>query len=266
MITHCQFKSASVVVAAFCLMLVVRGISNAQEAFSSISTVHIDVQYQSGITEENARKVADYLQEEYKFISDQLGLDLKKKLEVRVYDTIGKYLSKTNQRRPWRGAIYWRGVLHMQPVDALVTRKIFEQALSYELSLAVLGQTSGKGCPKWLQESYAVYHSGEAADLTPPIGSKLSAFSDLDQDIQQYPNPPQREDVHFILGATMKFLVEQYGEAKAFGVFKVFNGMTPLESVFKKQFNQEFRTIERTWANFIEAQTEPFKNKTIENK
>ncbi len=253
-------------VGGLCLVFAVCGASKAQETFSTISTVHIDVMYQRGISEGSARKAADYLQEEYKFISDQTGLDLKKKLEVRIYDTIGKYLSKTNQRKPWRGAIYWRGVLHMQPIEALVTRKIFEQALSYELALAVLDQTSGKGCPRWLQESYAVYHSGEMANLTPPIGGKLAAFSDLDQDIQQYPNPPQRDDVHFILGSTMKFLVEQYGETKAFGVFRVFNGMTPLEAAFKKHFKQEFRTIERTWTNFIEGQSEPFKNKPKENK
>jgi hypothetical protein len=35
--------------------------------------------------------------------------------------------------------------------------------------------------------------------------------------------------------------------------------MTPIEEVFKKAFNQEFLTIERTWANYIAAQTEPFK-------
>lgn len=254
-------KAAAGFLGVVCCALVLGGRASAQEMFSTVSTVHIDVQYQRGITEEAAKKVADYLQKEYTFVSEQLGLDLRKKLEVRIYDTEGKYLSKTNQRRPWRGAIYWRGVLHMQPVRALETRNIFEQALAYELALAVLDQTSGKGCPRWLQESYAVYHSGEMTNLTPPIGTKLSAFSDLDQDIQQYPMPPQRDDVHYVLGATMKFFVEQYGEAKAFGVFKVFNGMTPLETVFKKQFKQEFGTIERTWTNFIESQSESFKNK-----
>ena len=241
------------------ISFIVGSTASGQDVFSKISTVHIDVQYQRGITQEEAQRVADFLQKEYSVISDQVGIDMKKKLEVRIYDTIGKYLSKTNQRRPWRGAIYWRGELHMQPVGALETRHIFEQSLLYELALAILDQTSGKGCPRWLQESYAVYHSGEMANLTPPIGTKLAAFSDLDQDIQEYPNPPQREDVHYVLGATMKFLVEQYGEARAFGVFKVFNGMTSTEDVFKKQFKQEFRTIERTWANFIESQAESFK-------
>jgi len=248
------------------LFLIFGGTMRGQEAFSTISTVHIGVHYQRGVTEENAKKTADFLQTEYKFISDQVGVDLKKKLDVRIYETVGKYLAKTNQRKPLRGAIYWRGALHMQPVDALVIRNIFEESLSYELALAILSQTSGKGCPRWLQEAYAVYHSGEMANYTPPIGTKLAAFSDLDQDIQQYPNPPQRNDVHFILGASMKFFVEQYGEAKAFGVFKVFNGMTSLEEVFKKHFKQEFRTIERTWSNFIASQTEAVRSKPKEDE
>ena len=251
---------------AGCMFLIVQCTALGQETFSTVSTVHINVQYQRGISTEDAKKTADFLQNEYKSISEQVGIDLKQKLEVRIYDTIGKYLSKTNQRRPWRGAIYWRGVLHMQPVEALVTRRIFEQALSYELALAILDQTSGKGCPRWLQDAYAVYHSGEMANLTPPIGTKLAAFSDLDQDIQQYPNPPQRDDVHYILGTTMKFFVVQYGEVKAFSLFKVFNGMTSTEVAFKKHFKQEFGTIERTWANFIDSQTESFKNKPKDNQ
>ncbi len=258
---YCTRRVAGIA-ATMCMLLASGGMVKAQEAFATVSTVHMDVQYQRGITEDEANKVADYLQNEYKFISEQIGLDLKKKLVVRIYDTIGKYLSKTSQRKPWRGAVYRMGILHMQPVQALETRKIFEQVLSYELALAVLEQTAGKGCPRWLRESYAVYHSGEMANLTLPVGTKLAAFSDLDQDIQQYPNPPQRDDVHYILGSTMKFFVEQYGETKAFGVFKVFNGTTPIEAVFKKQFNQEFRTIERTWANFIESQSESFKSGT----
>lgn len=259
MIAHYQFRMAMGIVGALSMSLALCCVALAQETFSKISTVHIDVQYQRGVSQQEAQRVADFLQKEYSAISDQIGLDLKKKLVVRIYDTIGKYLSKTNQRRPWRGAIYWRGELHMQPVGALETRHIFEQALLYELALAILDQTSGRGCPRWLQESYAVYHSGEMANLTPPIGTKLAAFSDLDQDIQEYPTPPQREDVHYILGSTMKFLVEQYGETRAFGVFKVFNGMTAIEDVFKRQFKQEYRTIERTWANFIESQAESFK-------
>jgi len=235
---------------------------HAQGSFSSVTTVHMNVEYQPGVSEADARKVAEYLQNDYNYLSDKLGLDFKKRLDVRIYDSVGKFLTATNQKRPWRGALYARGVLHLQPVQALSQRGIFEQALSYELAVAVLDQTSGKGCPRWLRESFAVYHSGEMAKLTIPIGAKLSYFSDLDQDVQQYSDPPQRDDVHYVLGQTMKFFVEKFGEDKAFKIYKSFNGMTPIEEIFKKAFKQEFRTIERTWSNFIAAQTDTFKKRS----
>jgi hypothetical protein len=235
--------------------------ATTQGTFASIKTVHFNVQYQRGVSEEDARSVAEYLQKDYNYLSEKLGIDLKKRLDVRIYDSVGKFLAQSSQRLPWRGGIYHRGVFHLQPVQALVQRKLFERTLSFELAMALLEQAGAKGCPRWLRESFAVYHSGEMASLTPPIGVKLASFSDLDQDIQHYPNPPQREDVHFILGTTMKFFVEKYGEAKAMSVFKAFDGMTSLDEVFKKTFKQEFQTIERTWANFILASTESYKIK-----
>jgi hypothetical protein len=203
--------------------------------------------------------VADYLQNDYGYLSEKLGLDFKKKLEVRIYDSEGKYLTATNQKRPWRGAIYWRGVLHVQPVKTLLQKNIFEQSLSFELAMALLEQTAGKGCPRWLREAFAVYHSGVMERLSPPIGVKLASFSDLDQDLQTFPNPPQRDDVHYILGITLRYFIDRFGEDATLGVFKKFNGVTSLEIMFKQVFKQEFATLERNWANHIASQTETFK-------
>ena len=172
-----------------------------------------------------------------------------------IHGSVGKFLQETASKQPWRGGIYNRGVLHLQPVKALTARDLFERTISYELATAVLEQAGGKGCPLWLREAYAVYHCGEIANLTAPYGVTLTSFSDLDQDIQQYRVPPQRNDVHFILGHTMKFLIESFGEAKAWGVFKQFNGMATLDDVFKKSFNQDFSTIEKSWSAYIGSQT-----------
>lgn len=259
MLNHVRYTLFAVV-AGFLLLLVPMNV-HAQRASSAITTVHINVEYQAGISEADARRVSDYLQNDYNYLSDKLGLDFKKRLEVRIYDSVGKFLSATRVNKPWRGAVYARGVLSLQPVQALVQRGIFEQSLSYELALGLLDQTAGKGCPRWLRESFAVYHSGEMGNLSVPVGARLSSFSDLDQDIQQYPNPPQRDDVHYVLGQTMKFFVEKFGEAKAFSVYKAFNSVTPVEDIFKKIFKQEFRTTERTWANFIAAETDIFKKR-----
>lgn len=230
----------------------------AQPAFSTISTVHIEVHYQRGVPDSHAQRVADYLQADYSYLSDKLGIDLRKRVAVRIYDAVGKYLSETQQVKDWRGAIYWRGQIHMQPVGVLLSKGTLEKDLSYEFALAMLSETANKGCPRWLRESFAVYHSGIMVDLTPPIGSRLASFSDLDQDLQTHQSPPQRDGVLYILGLTMRFFLEKYGEQKTFSVFRAFDGMMSLEEVFKKTFNQELNSVERTWANFVNAQTKEF--------
>jgi hypothetical protein len=234
-------------------------LAHAQGGYLSVATVQFDVNYQPGVTKEDAQRVADYLQKDYSYLSDKLRLEFKKKVEVRIYDSVGKFLAEINQKNPWRTVLYWKGVLHVQPVQALIQRKVFEQSLSYELARGLLDQAVGKGCPQWLREAYAVYHCGEMAGLTPAYGAKLGSFADLDQDIQEYPNPPQRNDVHFILGRTMKFLLERYGEDKTMDIFRAFDGTTPVEGVFKRVFHEDFSKVEKAWSAHIASVTKSLK-------
>jgi hypothetical protein len=233
-------------------------VSRGQDTFGSLESPHFEMHYQHGVSAADAKKVLDFLQAELKNITSDLGIEFKSKIEVRIYESVGKFLAETNLRRPWRTAYYRRGVLSLQPVSALETRKLFEKSLSYELSLAVLEQAGQNGCPEWLMQSFAVYYSGEISGMTPPLGAHLASFSDLNQDIQERPNPPQRNDVHYILGSTMTFLVEKYGEKRAFQIFREFDGVSTVDKVFKKAFNEDYATIEKAWAKYIELRTSSF--------
>jgi hypothetical protein len=233
------------------LMAVMATGAAAQGSFRVVKTVHFNVRYQRGVSEAEARKVAEYLQSDYQYLSKKLGIDLKRSLDVRIFDSVGKFVMETRVNKPWRCGIYQRRVLYLQPVEALVMRDLFEQTLSYELVHAVLDGVSRMGCPMWLREAFAVYHSGEMANLSEPYGVRVSHFSDLQQDIQEYPNPPQRNDVHFVLGKTMKFLVDRFGEGKAFSVFAAYDGFSSTETVFRKIFHQEFPAIEKEWARYV---------------
>jgi len=231
----------------------------AQEPFGTLSTVKADVHYANGIPEAEAKKVSDYLQNEFESIGTQLGLGLEKKVDVRIYDSVGRFLAETGLKKPWRGAYYARRILHVQPVQALTQRKIFESTLSYECARVMLDPVGEKGCPLWLRESYAVYHAGAFRSMTAPLGAKLSSFSDLNQDINHYPDPPQRDDVQYMLGQTMDYFVQKYGEKKAMAVFKDFDGMTSVEAVFRRVFGEDFATVEKAWAKYLEQHTVPFK-------
>ncbi len=231
----------------------------AQEGLGSLSSVQFDLRYMPGVPEADAQKALDFLIASYKEIQGQIGLEPKKKLEVRIYDGVGRFLAETGLRKPWRGAYYVRGVIHCQPIAALVARNIFESSLRYELARAMLETAGERGCPLWLRESFAVYAAGEYKNFTPPLGAKLTSFSDLNQDIQSYPDPPQRNDVHYMLGHTMNFFIQKYGERRALGMFKQFDGMRGLEATLKRALGDDLPSIEKSWAKYISYHTTPFK-------
>ena len=231
----------------------------AQEGLGSLTSTQFDIRYMRGVPEEDAQKTLDFLIACYTEVHSQTGMEPKKKLEVRIYDNVGRFLTETGVRKPWRGAFYNRGVIHCQPVAALTARNIFESALRYELARAMLEGAGQRGCPLWLRESFAVYFSGAYRTYTAPLGAKLTAFSDLNQDIQTYADPPQRDDVHYMLGHTMDFFIQKYGEKRALGIFRQFDGMRGLESVLKKALGADLATIEKSWAKYISYHTTPFK-------
>lgn len=232
---------------------------SAQEAFLTLRTSSLDVRYMRGVPEADARRAAEYLQSETDSITRQLQLTPKKRIEVRIYDNVSRFLAESGLKKPWRGAYFVRGVLHCQPVQALLQREIFEPSLASEISRAILQGAGEQGCPLWLRESYAAYRVGAFRSMSAPIGARLTAFADLNQDIQSYPDPPQRDDVQYMLGQTMSFFVITYGEAKAMSLFADFDGTRGVETVFRRVLGQEYASVEKAWAGHIAARSAPFK-------
>src|SRR5512138_730963 len=100
------------------------GSVRAQTAFSTVPSANFDVRYLRGIDESEAKKIVEFLDDEYKIIQSQIGLKPEKKVEVRIYDNVGRFLAEAGLKKPWRGAVYARGILHCQPPAALEARGI----------------------------------------------------------------------------------------------------------------------------------------------
>lgn len=233
---------------------------HAQSGFQTLGTVRVEVKYQRGVPAADARDAAEYLQTEYDYLSAKLGVDLEHRLETRIYDAPGKYLDATRQTKAWRPALYRSGILHVQPVAELRRRDAFETGLSYELVLALLEQPVRRGCPRWLAEAFAVFHSGIMTTLSAPVGKRLTAFGDLDQEMQQHPAPPRREDVQYLLGQTMRFFLDRYGEDRAIGLFGAFDGERGVDAVFREHLGETLADAEQAWAAEILLYSEPLRN------
>jgi hypothetical protein len=223
----------------------------AQEKFSSISSAHFDIKYQGTANEDDVRALLEFLERDYDAITADLGLDSTRRLEVRLYASVGRYLSAVNLRQSWRGAYYTRGVLHLQPIKDLLKARILETSIGFELATALLDDAWARGCPPWLLTSYAVYHADELRTLSPPMGVRVQTFADLDQELQEHPDPPSRDDLHYVLGQTMMFFIQEYGTAKAFGVFSAFDGERPVEQVFESVFGAPYDKIETRWHQYL---------------
>jgi hypothetical protein len=243
--------------AAGLLVAVTAGVpaANAQGTYASLTTPRFEFQYDRALSENDVRTQTEFLEENYASIQKELGFEPKMEIRVRLYGSVSKFLAETKLGSPWRGALFVRGILHAQPTQALVQRNILESALAYELALAFLDQSGNDGCPRWLREAYAVHHSGILPDLTTPVGAKLASFSDLEQDLQLHQKPPQLEDVQYILGQTVLFLIDRFGTVKTMGLYRQFDGTRSVETVFRKHMGEEFSSVEKAWAKYISGKT-----------
>jgi hypothetical protein len=211
----------------------------------------LGIKYEKGVTESEARQALDIVSRELKSVSNQTGIKYSGKLEVRIYGSAGKFLESTGTRQAWRGSRYVRAVLHVQPVAELIRRNELDRWLGRGVVEAVLTKAGVNGCPIWLREAYAAFHTDETRGMRPPQGMKLTSFSDLTQALQDNPEPPRREDVQFVLAGTLEFLVDTYGEKKAMKLFKAFDGSSTVEVVFKNTLGKEYSAVEQEWATHM---------------
>ena len=163
---------------------------SAQEGLLSFRSPNFEIKYQKGVSEEDARKVAEYVEKDYAYLSSLLRLNLKARVEVRLYDTDLKFTKGAGARTATPGVSLNRGIIHVKPVARLEAENRLAQSLSMELAEALLEGAVRLGCPQWLAQSFAVYHAGLMPDITPPPRKKLRIFSDLDVHHHEYPHPP----------------------------------------------------------------------------
>lgn len=233
---------------AVVLVLFSTGSTMAQARFFTARSLHFDAKYIQGVPEGEAQRIVGFMESEYDTLKASLGLELKNKLEVRLYDSPGRYRSDMNMGREVLSAMYVRGVLY-----ALTTAPVrgLQKAIRFQLARAFLEQTGQRSCPSWLREAFAIYHSGIMSDLSAPGSVTVASFSDLTQDLDEASSLADRNDVNFVLGRTMQFTVERYGKPKAYGIFKEFDGVLPVEKVFKKSFGEEYADIEKSWSKYV---------------
>ena len=131
----------------------------------------------------------------------------------------------------------------MQPLNLLKGKKILFGVLRHELIHAMI-DGSGKGkIPKWFNESFAIYVSGELNRVKKEVPIKFKTIGELEALI----NSKDYRIIatsYYYLGLTMQFLVQQYGEEKIKSLLAI--GKTDnFENSFKPILGEAYEAVEK---------------------
>ena len=230
-------------------MVMVPHLTRSQDVFRDFQTAHFLLHIESGISTEQARFVADYLEQELGYLRGKLGMEPERRMDVRLYAGDQRFRSATGSKSS-DVVVVDRSVLHLPPLGRLEERHELAGTLSEGLSILFLESSRERGAPEWLVRSFAAYQSGRVANMTTPSGRRLHAFSDLSEEMQQA-GPGDRERIQYLLGMTMKFLIDSYGADRAHALFKGFDRARSVEEVFQEVLGTPFATVEQSWSSFL---------------
>lgn len=131
-------------------------------------TDHFIIKYEAGVAQGDVQAVADILETSYAMLTTRSHLPLRvNRIDICIYASTAHYVH-SGKVKWWMGAIYRGNTIHLQPPTVLRKRGILETTLTHELVHALLDDASHHGLPLWLNESAAVYFSGEMNRLKIP--------------------------------------------------------------------------------------------------
>lgn len=90
---------------------------------------------------------------------------LRRPIEIVIHATTADFIAATGLSG-WSAGAARGDSIHLQPLDILRKRRIFETTLRHELAHAVIEQIGKGRTPRWLAEGLAIHFAGEAATLT----------------------------------------------------------------------------------------------------
>jgi hypothetical protein len=134
---------------------------------TTISSEHFRVTYPADTDRRDANQVltvlenarADYLR---RAANASVAIDNLPLLQIRVNESTGDFVGRTGQ--PWWAAAATKGnKIELQPVSILKRRGVLNTTLKHELAHVVIDIVSRDRAPRWLEEGFAIYLSGEGA-------------------------------------------------------------------------------------------------------
>jgi hypothetical protein len=192
------------------------------------------------------KEISYFLEKEYAQLTGRLKLNRQTKVKIVFCNTTDDFVLKTRANRRI-GAIYKNNSIFLQPLFFLKNRKILYDVLRHELVHAILDNSAKNKIPKWFNEAFAIYVSGEMKRLKKKAILNFGTIRQLESCINSM-DYRIMETSYYYLGLSMQFLINNYGEDK---IISLLNNDILFEDSVKKVLGEPFETLEKKIVSYV---------------
>lgn len=194
------------------------------------------------------KEISYFLETEYSHLKDRFHLNRKKKIEIFFYNSTDEFVRHTGANRRI-GAIYNNNRISLQPIKLLRQRRILLDVVRHELIHALLDGDDNKKIPKWLNEAFSIFESGELNRVKKRTAIKFTSLNELESCLYSK-DYKVIETSYFYLGLAMQYMIKQYGEEKVTGLINEKKDLK-FELLFSEITGESFQKAENKIIKYI---------------
>ncbi len=223
-------------------------------AVDTFSTPHFFFVYDSVISKENLKSIADEIELICGEFNEKASLWLSKQVVVAVVPSF-QGLEKRFQRKVASPVFYSHDTLVVVSWhDAGYQLARVAPLIRYAVAYSVLEKSSAYGAPRWLMRGYALRFSKIDMKLAPPPIASIRSFDDFGEEELSAYDPSQSGDYNFMLVKTIGFLIDRFTEQKFVRLFSVMRTDRTLAEGFEMVFGEKYTATEKGWRAYIDTQ------------
>lgn len=194
------------------------------------------------------KEISYFLETEYTRLKSKWNIYSKNKVEIFFCSSTDDFVWKTGADRRI-SALYKNNRIYLQPLNLLKGKKILFGVLRHELIHAMIDGLDKRNIPRWFNESFAIYISGELNRVKKKSTLKFTKMTELES-CTTSKDYNVIETSYYYLGLTMQFLIQQYGEEKIKSLLIESNNES-FASSFKSVMNESFESVETNIISYL---------------
>ncbi|HUN66268.1 MAG TPA: hypothetical protein VMW43_09200 [Bacteroidota bacterium] len=211
---------------------------------------HFRLTYDRTISDDDAGRIAKSLERGFEVIHKRLAFAPSRKIPVSLFSSVEKVRSVLRYK-VFDDAYFDDGRIILILPGLQEEGRVLDPAIDRVVARAFTAEIVR--CPPWVAEVYSIAAGYDLARCGSPTRTTIANFSDLGEDLSRADSPDAIRATFANLGATAKFLVERYGDAKMDALIAQFRAARPVEEAFENAFGEKYSLIEKDWANYIRS-------------